>query len=102
MTLERAAACPRRGGSFVWLELYEPGTEEMGGRRAHFGLHELAVEDAARAHQRPKVESYDDFYFIVFRKAAAAAQEKQSARAGRAPADPGTAASAPGVSACCG
>lgn len=35
-------------------------------------------------------------------KAAAAAQEKQSARAGRAPADPGTAASAPGVSACCG
>ena len=69
MTIERAAACPRRGGSFVWLELYEPGTEEMGELRAHFGLHELAVEDAARAHQRPKVEGYDDFYFIVFRTA---------------------------------
>ena len=69
LTVPEAAARPRRGGSFVWLELYEPGTEEMGELRAHFGLHELAVEDAARAHQRPKVEGYDDFYFIVFRTA---------------------------------
>jgi magnesium transporter len=69
MTLEQAAACPRRGARFVWLELYEPGTEVMGELRAHFGLHELAVEDAAQAHQRPKVEGYDDFYFIVFRTA---------------------------------
>jgi magnesium transporter len=35
----------------------------------HFGLHELAVEDAAHAHQRPKVEAYDDFHFIVYRTA---------------------------------
>ena len=69
MTLERAAACPRRGGSFVWLELYEPSTEVMDELHTCFGLHELAVEDAARAHQRPKVEGYDDFYFIVFRTA---------------------------------
>jgi magnesium transporter len=69
MTLEQAAACPRRGGSFVWLELHEPSTELMADLRARFGLHELAVEDAARAHQRPKVEAYDDFYFIVFRTA---------------------------------
>ncbi len=39
----------------------------------HFGLHELAVEDASRAHQRPKVEAYDDFYFIVYRTASCAA-----------------------------
>jgi magnesium transporter len=69
MTLERAAACPRRGGSFVWLELYEPSTEVMDELHTCFGLHELAVEDAARAHQRPKVEGYDDFYFIVLRTA---------------------------------
>jgi magnesium transporter len=69
ITLERAAACPRRGGSFVWLELYEPGTEVMDELLARFGLHELAVEDASRAHQRPKVEGYDDFFFIVFRTA---------------------------------
>jgi magnesium transporter len=68
-TLEQAAACPRRGASFVWLELFEPGSELMAELRARFGLHELAIEDAARAHQRPKVEGYDDFYFIVFRTA---------------------------------
>src|SRR3954451_19091272 len=69
MTLQQAAACPRRGGSFVWLELHEPDARTMGELSARFGLHELAVEDAARAHQRPKVEAYDDFYFIVFRTA---------------------------------
>jgi magnesium transporter len=69
MTLERAAACRRSGGSFVWIELHEPGTRLMAELRRRFGLHELAVEDAARAHQRPKVEGYDDFYFIVFRTA---------------------------------
>jgi magnesium transporter len=69
MTLQQAATCPRRGASFVWLELHDPGADLMGELRAQFGLHELAVEDAARAHQRPKVEGYDDFYFIVFRTA---------------------------------
>ena len=76
MTVERAAACPRRGGSFVWLELHEPSAELMGELRWRFGLHELAVEDAARAHQRPKVEGYDDFYFIVFRTARCVARPK--------------------------
>jgi magnesium transporter len=69
MTLEEAAARRRSGGSFVWIELHEPGEEVMLELCRHFGLHELAVEDAARAHQRPKVEAYDDFYFLVFRTA---------------------------------
>ena len=69
LSLEEAAACPRRGNNFVWLELYEPGDDLMDNVRRAFGLHELAVEDAARAHQRPKVEAYDDFYFIVYRAA---------------------------------
>src|SRR3954447_15766916 len=69
LTLEQAAALERRGGSFVWLELHEPTSELMEEVSRNFGLHELAVEDAARAHQRPKVEGYDDFYFIVFRTA---------------------------------
>src|SRR4051794_9289311 len=41
----------------------------MGEVARHFALHELAVEDAAQAHQRPKVEAYDDFHFIVYRTA---------------------------------
>src|SRR4051794_29532418 len=80
MTLERAAACPRRGGSFVWLDLSEPGPEAMDELRARFGLHELAVEDAERAHQRPKVESYDDFYYIVFRTARTARTDARRER----------------------
>jgi magnesium transporter len=69
MTLEEAAACRRRGNNFVWIELHEPGRETMAEVSRHFGLHELAVEDASVAHQRPKVEPYDDFYFIVYKAA---------------------------------
>ena len=69
MSLEEAAASPRRGNNFVWIELHEPEPELMAEVSGHFGLHELAVEDAAHAHQRPKVEAYDDFYFIVYKSA---------------------------------
>jgi len=69
MSLEEAASCPRGGGNYVWIELDDPSPELMGEVSRHFGLHELAVEDAAQAHQRPKVEAYDDFYFIVYRTA---------------------------------
>lgn len=69
LSLEDAASCPRRGNNYVWIELQEPDDALMAELSGHFGLHELATEDAARAHQRPKVESYDDFYFIVFRSA---------------------------------
>jgi magnesium transporter len=69
MTLEEAAAIPRRGGSYVWIELEEPSLELMAEVSRHFDLHELAVEDAACAHQRPKVESYDGFHLIVYKTA---------------------------------
>jgi magnesium transporter len=65
--VEDVAAVRRHGSSYVWIELHEPEPELMTEVSEHFGLHELAVEDAQRAHQRPKVEGYDDFYFIVFR-----------------------------------
>jgi magnesium transporter len=69
LTLEEAASCTRRGNNFVWLELFEPGQEVMEQVSRHFGLHELAIDDAAKAHQRPKVEPYDDFHFIVYKTA---------------------------------
>lgn len=69
LTLAEAGHALRRGNNFVWLELFEPGAEAMAEVSRHFGLHELAVEDAAVAHQRPKVEAYDDFYFIVYKAA---------------------------------
>ena len=68
-TLEEAASFHRGGNNFVWIELHEPGHELMSEVRDRFGLHELAIEDAFQAHQRPKVEPYDDFYFIVYKSA---------------------------------
>jgi magnesium transporter len=69
MSIADAAGLPRRGSNYVWIELDDPSKEVMNDLCRHFGLHELAVEDAGRAHQRPKVEAYDDFYFLVFRTA---------------------------------
>jgi magnesium transporter len=55
--------------SFVWLGLYEPTPDEFEDVRHHFGLHELAVEDALTAHQRPKLETYDESVFMVVKTA---------------------------------
>ena len=69
MTIDEAAACQRGGNNYVWIELREPGSAELGEVGRAFGLHELALEDTLVAHQRPKVEAYDDFFFIVYRTA---------------------------------
>ncbi|ANW18292.1 magnesium and cobalt transport protein CorA [Streptomyces clavuligerus] len=57
----------REGGGFAWIGLHEPTEEEFAGIAAEFGLHPLAVEDAVHAHQRPKLERYDNTLFTVFK-----------------------------------
>ncbi len=57
----------RRGEGFVWIGLHEPDQEQITGIADVFGLHELAVEDAVHAHQRPKLERYDDTLFMVLK-----------------------------------
>ncbi|MEU6239981.1 magnesium and cobalt transport protein CorA [Streptomyces sp. NPDC047024] len=57
----------RRDGGFVWIGLHEPTEAEFAGIAGVFGLHPLAVEDAVQAHQRPKLERYDDSLFTVFK-----------------------------------
>jgi magnesium transporter len=69
MSVAEAAALQRRGGQYVWIELEEPEPELMDELCRDFGLHELAVEDAGRAHERPKVESFDGFHLIVYKTA---------------------------------
>ncbi len=54
---------------FVWLGLFEPDAALLERVQAAFGLHDLAVEDAQRAHQRPKLERYGDSLFMVLRTA---------------------------------
>jgi len=60
-------ACRDDGEAFVWIGLYEPTEEEFAQVRHEFHLHELAVEDAIHAHQRPKLELYGDTMFIVLK-----------------------------------
>ena len=55
--------------SFIWLGLYEPNEELMKEVQKAFGLHDLAVEDAHNAHQRPKIEAYGDSLFLVLHTA---------------------------------
>jgi magnesium transporter len=52
-------------GSFVWVGLYQPGVELLDKMQEEFGLHDLAVEDAHHAHQRPKIEAYGNSLFIA-------------------------------------
>jgi magnesium transporter len=56
-------------GGFVWLGLYEPSEDELGSLAEKYGLHPLAVEDAVYAHQRPKLEHYDEALFMVLKTA---------------------------------
>jgi magnesium transporter len=54
---------------FVWIGLHEPDEELLRKVQSRFGLHDLAVEDAHNAHQRPKLEVYGDSLFVVLRTA---------------------------------
>jgi magnesium transporter len=69
LELEEVPAACARPDSFIWLGLYEPTEAEFESVRTAFNLHELAVEDAVKAHQRPKLEVYDDSLFLVLKTA---------------------------------
>ena len=56
-----------RDGAFAWIGLHQPTPEEFESVRREFDLHELAVEDAIKAHQRPKIEVYGDSLFVVLK-----------------------------------
>lgn len=73
--IERAGDWARRDGHVVWIGLYEPSRELLDRVRKQFALHPLAIEDAAKAHQFPKLEQYGESLFIVARTA-----QKQNGR----------------------
>lgn len=54
-----------RDDTFVWVAMRDAQPPELAEMREEFGLHELAVEDAQRGHQRPKIEEYGDSLFVV-------------------------------------
>ncbi|HVG64716.1 MAG TPA: magnesium/cobalt transporter CorA [Actinomycetota bacterium] len=58
-----------QGDTMAWIGLYRPAEDQLLAVAEEFGLHELAVEDAIVAHQRPKLERYGDTLFVVLRAA---------------------------------
>ncbi len=67
--MEESGAWATKPGHFVWVGIHEPDEAELRQLQKQFGLHELAVEDALKAHQRPKLEQYGDTAFLVLRTA---------------------------------
>ena len=57
-------------GNLMWLDVCDPGPNEVELLRREFGFHELALEDVSKAHQRPKCDTYQNYYFIVVYAAA--------------------------------
>jgi magnesium transporter len=71
LSLDRAQECAKdpETGEFVWIGLHEPAPDLLADVGKRFHLHELALEDATMAHQRPKIEDYDESYFVVLKTA---------------------------------
>ncbi|MBP2705748.1 magnesium and cobalt transport protein CorA [Microbispora sp. RL4-1S] len=63
------AALRSRPGAMAWIGLYRPEDSELVRAAEAFGLHELAIEDAIVAHQRPKADRYGGTLFVVLRAA---------------------------------
>src|SRR5947209_14160157 len=53
--------------ALVWLDVVDPNEADMAHLQAEFGLSPLAVEDAVTLHERPKIDPYDDYWFLVVR-----------------------------------
>jgi magnesium transporter len=67
---QRARQAQRGGAAtMAWLGLYRPTDSQLNQVAEEFGLHEVALEDAIVAHQRPKLERYDETLFVVLRAA---------------------------------
>ena len=69
VAIEEAGEWSKRPGHFVWIGLFEPSDDLLQRVQRQFDLHPLAIEDAAKAHQYPKLEQYGDGIFIVARTA---------------------------------
>ena len=59
------ACCPEKDGAFIWVGVHEPDKDLLKTVQQRFNLHDLAVEDALLAHQRPKLEIYGDSIFVA-------------------------------------
>ncbi len=75
IAVEEIGSFAGREGGIVWLGLHEPDAALLGTIQAQLGLHELMIEDANQAHQRAKLDVYDNILFIVLRTAQLTAKD---------------------------
>lgn len=68
-TMEETTELRDSLGGMAWIGLVEPEPEEFRAVAEEFGIHDLAVDDAVKAHQRPKIERYGNLVFVVLRTA---------------------------------
>ncbi|MEG3122666.1 magnesium/cobalt transporter CorA [Sphingomonas sp. GB1N7] len=69
IAIDEPSPCGGNPSEFVWIGLLEPTEDELRTLQEQFGLHPLAVEDALKAHQLPKVDVYGDQLFVIARTA---------------------------------
>ena len=75
ITVEEISDYIANPDTFVWVALREPEPDELAVMQHEFGLHELAVEDAMRGNQRPKIEEYGESLFVVIQAVELAGDE---------------------------
>jgi magnesium transporter len=69
VTIDDISEVLKEPDTFVWVGIWEPDDEFLRKIQEEFSLHDLAIEDALQAHQRPKIEAYGDSLFIVVKTA---------------------------------
>jgi magnesium transporter len=69
VTIEDISEVLKHEHTFVWLGLLEANKDLLTKIQEEFGLHDLAIEDACTAHQRPKIEEFGESLFMVLHTA---------------------------------
>ena len=69
ISLDQISDVLEQPDTFIWMGLHEPDEPLLEKLQEEFGLHDLAIEDAHKAHQRPKIDVYGDSLFVVLRTA---------------------------------
>ncbi|HSP63391.1 MAG TPA: CorA family divalent cation transporter, partial [Pyrinomonadaceae bacterium] len=72
--LEEISEILKQPGKLVWLDVAAPTADDYTLLETEFGLHPLAIEDAATPHERPKIEAFNGYYFLIVHGATAGSQ----------------------------
>ena len=69
VAIDEKISCPEDKSEFVWIGIVDPTEQELQALQESYGLHPLAVEDARKGDQLPKVDVYGDQLFVIARTA---------------------------------